>query len=238
MRREPLLTVAMLRQLRFLPTASDRQLQALLSQMSLHRVPRRTLLFSESAPPTIVSLVVSGTVRLTRRDHAGKAALITVLCPGDLCGTTALLSGTPSVLCAEAASDCWVATWRLDVFGRVLLQAADADFPAVLGGILTPWLGLIDRYSQFQRIEVLPRLALALKELAHKCGVRDARGTILSAPLTHQDFADLVGAARQQITVHLKTLEQRDLILRQDGKLIVQQRLLESGIADLMTKED
>ena len=47
MARTPTLTVPTLRRMRVLPGASDQQLGTLLNQMTLERVTRRTILFTE-----------------------------------------------------------------------------------------------------------------------------------------------------------------------------------------------
>jgi CRP/FNR family transcriptional regulator len=228
MAREPILNVTTLRRLKAFPWASDQQLEKLLSQMTLQRVERRTPLFHEGAAPEALYLLVSGVVKLSLRNSEGEDVLISLICPGELFGITALMPGMQRAFRSEAFSDCWVAALRPETLVTTLLGVPFSDFSAMMGCTTGRWFALLYRYAHFQGLNLRQRLAMALLELAQKFGVQDARGTILILQVTHEDLADLVGASRQKVTEHMKELERQQAILRDGRKLIVQpQRLQE-----------
>jgi len=229
MAREPVLNVTTLRRLKALSWATDQQLEQLISHMSLRRVERRTVLFTEGAPSDDLYLLVSGVVKLSLRGLEGEAVLVSLVCPGELFGITSLMPGVQQrAFRSEAFSDCWVGVLRPETFVTTLLGVPFADFTAMMGSTISRWFDLLYRYAHFQGLSLRQRLALALLELAQKFGVQDARGTILILQLTHEDLADLVGASRQKVTEHMKELERQQLILRDGRKLIVlPQRLQE-----------
>lgn len=221
MTREPVLNVTTLRRLKALPWASDQQLQQLIAQMSLKRIDRRTVLFVEAGPSEHLYLLVSGVVKLTLRNLAGEDVLVSLIAPGELFGITSLMPGMQRAFRSEAFSDCWVAMVHSEVFVTTLLGVPFADFSAMMGSTVNRWFTLLYRYTHFQGLGLRQRLALALLELAKKFGVQDARGTILILQLTHEDFADLVGASRQKVTEHLNELERQQCLLRDGRRLIV-----------------
>ena len=228
MAREPILNVTTLRRLRALPWASDRQLEQLLTHMSLQRVERRTPLFTEGAQSDVLYLLVSGVVKLSLRGLEGEDVLVSLICPGEFFGITALMPGMQRAFRSEAFSDCWVGTVLADTFVTTLLGVPFADFSALMGTTVNRWFNLLYRYAHFQGLGLRQRLAMALLELAQKFGVQDARGTILILQLTHEDLADLIGASRQKVTEHMRELERQQLILHDGRKLIVlPQRLQE-----------
>ena len=221
MAREPILNVITLRRLKALPWASDRQLEQLLAHMSLQRVERRTALFDEGTPSSALYLLISGVVKLSLRSLEGEDVLVSLICPGEFFGITALMPGMQRAFRSEAFSDCWVGIVPADTFVTTLLGVPFADFSALMGTTVDRWFSLLYRYAHFQGLGLRQRLAMALLELAQKFGVQDDRGTILILQLTHEDLADLVGASRQKVTEHMKELERQQLLLRDGRKLIV-----------------
>jgi CRP/FNR family cyclic AMP-dependent transcriptional regulator len=231
MAREPILNVTTLRRLKALPWASDRQLEQLLAHMSLQRVERRTALFNEGTPSDALYFLVSGVVKLSLRSLEGEDVLISLICPGEFFGITALMPGMQRAFRSEAFSDCWVGMIQADTFVTTLLGVPFRDFSSLMGTTVNRWFSLLYRYAHFQGLGLRQRLAMALLELAQKFGVQDDRGTILILQLTHEDLADLIGASRQKVTEHMKELERQQLILRDGRKLIVLPHRLQEMIS-------
>lgn len=233
MAREPILTLSTLRRLKAFPWASDQQLEKLLSQTTLRRVERRTILFTEGAPSDALYLLVSGVVKLSLKNREGENVLVSLICPGELFGITSLMPGMQRAFRSEAFSDCWIAALRPETFVTTALGVPFSDFSAVMGSTVNRWFALLYRYAHFQGLSLRQRLALALLELAQKFGVQDARGTILILPVTHETLADLVGASRQKVTEHMKELERQQCLLRDGRKLIVLPQRLQEIVGSL-----
>jgi CRP-like cAMP-binding protein len=237
MAREPVLNVTTVRRLKAFPWASDPQLEKLIPHMSLRRVERRTVLFTEGAVSDSLYLLVSGVVKLSLRSPENEQVLVSLIRPGELFGITSLMSGMRRAFRSEAFSDCWVGSIRADSFVTTLLGVPFADFSVILESTVGRWFALLYRYTHFQGLSLRQKLALALLELAQKFGVQDTRGTILILQLTHEDLADLVGASRQKVTEHMKELERQQLILRDGRKLIVLPQRLRAMTGLELTEE-
>jgi CRP/FNR family cyclic AMP-dependent transcriptional regulator len=221
MARTPVLNVPTLRRLKALPWASDRQLEQLIPHLTLQRVERQSVLFSEGEHGQFLYLLISGAAKLSLHSAEGEEVLVSLIAPGEFFGITCLLSETSRGFHCEAFSDCWIASIRPDTFVTILLGVPFTEFSAFMSSTVSRWAALLDRYSRFQGFGLQQRLALALLELAQKFGVQDDRGTILVLQLTHDDLANLVGASRQKVTEHIKELERQEALLRDGRRLIV-----------------
>lgn len=224
------MNVTTLRRLRALPWASDSQLERLLPHMTLQRVDRRTVLFTEGSQSNSLYLLVSGVVKLSLHGLEDEEVLVSLISPGEFFGITSLMSGLRRGFHGVAFSDCWIAVVKPEALVSALLGISFPDFSALMGSTVNRWAALLYRYTRFQGLSLRQRLAMALLELAQKFGVQDDRGTILILQLTHEDLADLVGASRQKVTEHIKELERLQVILREGRKLIVMPDRLQEQI--------
>jgi CRP/FNR family cyclic AMP-dependent transcriptional regulator len=68
---------------------------------------------------------------------------------------------------------------------------------------------------------ITERLANLLLHLADLYGVKDPDGILIGAAFTHADLAHMVGATRQWVTISLRRLQDRDVLLVRKPKIIV-----------------
>ena len=87
-------------------------LEALDSVKNSVTVPRDTVLFREGQPARGVLVVCEGRVRLTVCSDDGKRLLLRVAEPGEVLGLSAVLSGTPFEMTAQAIEPCQIAMVR------------------------------------------------------------------------------------------------------------------------------
>jgi CRP/FNR family transcriptional regulator, cyclic AMP receptor protein len=68
---------------------------------------------------------------------------------------------------------------------------------------------------------ITERLAHLLLHLVELYGVKDPNGTLIGAAFTHADLAHMVGATRQWITISLKRLNDKNVLIVRKSKIIV-----------------
>lgn len=68
---------------------------------------------------------------------------------------------------------------------------------------------------------ITERLAHLLLHLVDLYGIKVADGTLISAAFTHADLAHMVGATRQWVTISLKRLEKRNVLISRKSQIIV-----------------
>jgi CRP/FNR family cyclic AMP-dependent transcriptional regulator len=70
---------------------------------------------------------------------------------------------------------------------------------------------------------ITERLAHLLLHLADLYGVEDPDGVLIGAALTHADLAHMVGATRQWVTISLKRLHDKNVLVVRKSKIILRQ---------------
>jgi CRP-like cAMP-binding protein len=68
---------------------------------------------------------------------------------------------------------------------------------------------------------ITERLAHLLLHLTELYGVDDPEGILIGAAFTHADLAHMVGATRQWVTISLKRLQDRDIVVSRKSRIVV-----------------
>jgi CRP-like cAMP-binding protein len=84
---------------------------------------------------------------------------------------------------------------------------------------------------------ITERLAHLLLHLVELYGTKDPEGILIGAAFTHADLAHMVGATRQWVTISLKRLHDKNILVVRKSKIIVRRpdalRDMRGGTADL-----
>ena len=68
---------------------------------------------------------------------------------------------------------------------------------------------------------ITERLAQLLLHLVDLYGVKDPDGILISGAFTHTDLAHMVGATRQWVTISLKRLHEKNVVISRDSRIVV-----------------
>ena len=213
--------VRALRKLKSLSWLGPDRLDRLSAALTVRKVKKRDVIFYEKEVSNQVYILLSGVAKLTSLGKEEDRVLVALLAAGEVFGISSLLAEMQRPFRCDAFTDCRVGVISPEVFVDIVLGIPFADFRRTMEVTAGRWWGMVLRYASSVGLGLRERLAAALLELATKFGVNDARGTILSLPLTHEDLADLVGASRQKITEHLNEFERQRVIMREGRRLIV-----------------
>jgi len=197
------------------------KLKRLSAALEFRKVKKHEVIFYEKEVANQMYLLLSGVAKLTFVGKDQERVLVALVAAGEIFGVSSLLTEVQRPFRCDAFTDCRVGTIAPEEFVKIVLGIPFADFSRMMECTVGRWWGMLLRYTSFLGLGLRERLAAALLELGSKFGVRDARGTILSLPLTHEDLAELVGASRQRITEHLNEFERQQVILREGRRLIV-----------------
>ena len=197
------------------------KLKRLASALAIRNVKKREVIFYDKEIANRMYLLLSGVAKLTLLGKDEERVLVALVAAGEVFGVSSLLAEMHRPFRCDAFTDCRVGMLSPELFVDIVLGVSFAEFSQTMECTVGRWWGMVLRYTSFLGLGLRERLASALLELASKFGVRDARGTILSLPLTHEDLAELVGASRQRITEHLNEFERQQVILREGRRLIV-----------------
>lgn len=197
------------------------KLTHLAAAMSVWRFQRRERIFTRNEVAKNLYILLAGAAKLSAFNKAQEPVLVTLMPPGEIFGISALLPAAVHQFQCDAFTDCVLARIDAQQFVRITLGISLLDFRTVMGIAAGQPMDLLTRYLMMLRLPVQDRLLTAFAELSFKFGARHEQGTLLTIPLTHQDLADLVGATRQIITLHLRDLERDGAIIRDRRRLIL-----------------
>jgi CRP/FNR family transcriptional regulator, cyclic AMP receptor protein len=188
-------------------------------------------LFQRGASADMLMLITSGVVKVYCSEGESRRFLVELAGPGDIIGYADFLD-VKGRRCqafeAEALTNCSVAL--------VVRQRITKQLETLESSVLVPmierinrfWTTLAYRYAVLMSFTYRERLELALIDVAQRFGVKDARGTMLSLELGHQEWAEMIGSSRPMVSRLLAQMIEAGMIVR-EGKLYI---LLKDGGLD------
>ncbi len=208
--------------------------------MKLREIRRRhTVIIDGQAEH--VYLIVSGFVKVTTETSQPERLFIGLIGPGELFGLAAFLPEANHRYRCDAFSDCSVAEFPAEKFAQLALGIPIDNLRSIMSMTMGRWWWGIPLWSmRTTRMSLEDRLGALLVELSRKFGLRDSRGMIINARLTHADLAALLGCARTKLTTVINHLEATGMVMRTEGRFIVADTLracVDSLAVDMSQKE-
>jgi CRP/FNR family transcriptional regulator len=153
---------------------------------------RGDLIFSEGSPPDHFYVIASGRVKVFKTAPSGKDVILEIFGVGDPLGAVAVYEGWPFPASAVAVDDTTCITITRSAF-FALLEAHPTLVRGLLLGLTHRLIELTNRLAELSGARVEPRLARLFLKLAADVGTPGKDGTIVPAPLSRQELADLTG---------------------------------------------
>jgi CRP/FNR family transcriptional regulator, cyclic AMP receptor protein len=184
------------------------------------RYTKRFRLFLQGAPADVLMLIVNGVVKVHCTQPDGRRFLVELAGPGDLIGYVDVYDARGrhcQAFEAQALTNCAVALMSRQRIVK-LLEAADHRLLLDLFERLNSfWAGIARHYASFMTLSYRERLEAMLAEVASRFGVRDARGTLLTLELGHDDWAEMIGSSRPMVSRLLAEMVENQVLSR-EGK--------------------
>ncbi len=195
------------------------------------RYARRFRLFLQGAPGDVLMIIINGVVKVHCAQPDGRRFLVELAGPGDIIGYVNRLDARGrhcQAFGAQALTNCAVALVSRQ---RILKLFGDSDHATMISlfeRLNTFWGSVVHRYASLMTLSYRERLEAVLAEVAARFGVKDARGTLLTLELGHDDWAEMIGSSRPMVSrLIAEMIEHR--VLAREGKRYI---LLADGGAD------
>ena len=167
---------------------------------------RGELIAGPDAPPNLVCLVHSGTVRIYQVRRDGRPQTLALLRAGHLFGTSPLIGAAQRAAFARMLDDGEICELVAEEFVRILAgRPASAEQVLVL--LLRQLVRLEQESTRLLGRDIRGRLASVLLQLAEE------HAGELPERLTHDELARLVGTSRETITRTLVQFAERGLVV-------------------------
>jgi len=188
----------------------------------------------------LLYVLLSGEVRLYYGTDTGERLLVSIVRSGQMFGSIDFqdMDATPQqeqLFTAQTLSRSKVAVIARARVTRLLHDLPGPELTRIVQREHAKWMALSCRLLTFMTQDVRSRLAHTIAEISKAFGIADARGKLIALRLSHEDFAELVGASRPMVSKHLKDFATRGIFVKQNGRYIV---LREDALADLAASRE
>ena len=181
---------------------------------------RGQTLFSQGAKHDGIWLIESGRIRVFYISPLGREITLAYWHPGNFVGGPEVFGGGVHQWSGVASSNCSV----VHLPGRALRTLA-VEIPNLAIGLIEGLTFKGKCYSALAQMlgtrSITQRLAHLLLHLVELYGVEDADGTVIAAAFTHADIAHMVGATRQWVTISLKRMQEKGIVLTKRSQIVV-----------------
>jgi len=214
-------TFALLRRIPFFDGLSDKEFSDMKHIFIEKNYARNKTILLEEDTLNYMYIILSGKVKVVHSGMDGKEHIVAIHKKGDFFGEMALLDGKTSPATVVALEDTSVTIISKNDFEKFLLRN-----DKILRQTVSVLCNRLRESWMMIKVLSLPnaedRVRAVLNILSNYYGFRDARGTVLSSNLTHQNIADYSLVSRETVTRlmnrlvkdgEIEILENRDIVL-------------------------
>lgn len=184
------------------------------------KVSKGTILFVENDPANSIYFIRKGKVRLSKSSVDGKELVLGIRKSGDLFPPVALFRKTNYPATAEMIEDGEVV-----IISNTDLEQLIIRYPEI-GVSIIQILGerLHTANSKLKDMTLygkLGALASTLINLSEEYGRNSEDGICIELTLTHQELANFIGAARENVNRMMSILERNETLTMKRGKICI-----------------
>ncbi len=199
---------------------SPRERETVLRRGRRRVLNRGQTLFNQGAKHDGIYLIETGRIRVFYSAPSGREITLAYWHPGNFVGGPEVFGGGMHQWSGIATSNSSV----VQLPGQEL-RALVTEVPNLAIGLIEGLTFKGKCYSALAQMlgtrSITERLAHLLLHLVELYGVKDAEGTLIGAAFTHADLAHMVGATRQWVTISLKRMQAKDIVLSRKSRIVV-----------------
>jgi CRP/FNR family transcriptional regulator, cyclic AMP receptor protein len=181
---------------------------------------RGQTLFSQGSRHDGIFLIETGRIRVFYTAPSQREITLAYWLPGHFVGGPEIFGGGVHQWSGIASSNSSV----VHLPGKTLRQLV-VEVPRLAIGLIEGLTFKGKCYSALAQMlgtrSVTERLAQLLLHLIDLYGVEDDAGVLISAAFTHADLAHMVGATRQWVTISLKRLQEKDVVISNKSRIVI-----------------
>ncbi|BCU82750.1 anaerobic regulatory protein [Polycladomyces abyssicola] len=186
----------------------------------LRHYRKHSTIFVEGQPFRTVYFIQSGIVKVTRVEKNGNEQVMGLLHKGDMFPHVGFFGDSPYPGTAVTVTDCQLLAISMDDFDR-LLDSNPLIAKSVMKMMDQRLLYLQRRLQEVISGDVHRKVVITLLRLVEEYGTQREDGVFVSIPLTHQDFANMLGMSRESVNRVLNQLKKDQLLdINRKGILI------------------
>jgi CRP/FNR family transcriptional regulator/CRP/FNR family cyclic AMP-dependent transcriptional regulator len=181
---------------------------------------RNEVIFHRDDPGTMLFIIRRGRVKISLQNEDGSEVTLALFGPGDFFGEMSLLDDLPRSATATALEATEVVT-----LGREQFLAAVEQHPQIAAQVMAALSWRLRNADQMIEDiitrDISARLARKLVELGEQHGTPVTDGIEVSAHLTQQDLASMVGATRESVNKVLRAYIVRGWVTVDGHRMVI-----------------
>ncbi len=201
-------------------TLSPRDRETVLRRGRRKVLNRGQTLFNQGTKHDGIYLIETGRIRVFYSAPSGREITLAYWHPGNFVGGPEVFGGGVHQWSGVATSNSCV----VQLPGKEL-RALVTEVPNLAIGLIEGLTFKGKCYSALAQMlgtrSITERLAHLLLHLVELYGVKDEEGTLIGAAFTHADLAHMVGATRQWVTISLKRMQEKDIVVSRKSRIVV-----------------
>jgi CRP-like cAMP-binding protein len=217
----PAVDTALLRRNSLFAVLNDAEMEAMLELGKVRRAVAEERIFTKGDPGDSLYAILRGRVAVQTESDEAKVMLLNILDAGALFGEIAMLDGgerTATVVAQEPTE-----LLRIDRRDFMPFLSQRADLCIRLMAVLCErvrWTSAIIEDTVF--LNVPRRLAKRILMLAQSYGRTTDTGTRITAFVSQEDLANMLGVSRESVNKTLKSFQAAGAITYRNGFIVVQ----------------
>jgi CRP-like cAMP-binding protein len=181
-------------------------------------------LFLQGSTADVGFWILSGLVKIYSPNADGTRVVVALMGPGEFAGFTDYVEPNgrrAQAFEAEAVTKTSVAVFSRDFVKKALQKLNPTQLVEALEKFNTSWSSMATSYAQFLGMSFRDRLQTVFANLATRFAVKDARGTLLTVELSHDDLAEMIASSRPMVSRLIAEMMSQRLIDRQGKHYIL-----------------
>ncbi|MBI2031701.1 MAG: Crp/Fnr family transcriptional regulator [Candidatus Levybacteria bacterium] len=174
------------------------------AQFKTHAIKKGRTFLKAGDTPRGVYFIKKGYARIYSVSSGGKELTLVIYQPGEFFPVVWTFTSKPSIYYYEALSDLEISIAPRLQFVKFTKENPDV-YEEVLRGIIERFQNALKRMQYLTFGNVRSRIASVFLIYAERFGVKKVEGEIqLPVPFTHSDIANIVGVARETVSIEIK----------------------------------
>ncbi|WP_124726778.1 Crp/Fnr family transcriptional regulator [Staphylospora marina] len=210
----------LLRSVSLFQELSDEELERIREIASHRRYNKKNIIFVEGDKKTAIYLIQDGIVKTYKTDENGHEHIVSLLQSGDLFPHTGFFHSSPYPATAETITDTRLIAIPVHEFEELVISTPAIAIKVMRAMSEKIW-ELQTKLQELTGHDAQHRGLFFLLKLAENYGETLNGSVHINIPMTHQEFASVIGTTRETVNRLLNRLRKEGLVEMKRNKLII-----------------
>ncbi len=181
-------------------------------------------IFLKGSTADVIFWVLTGLVKVCYPNTNGTRVVVKLAGPGDIIGFAATVDTAgrhTQAFESEAVTKSSVALFTRDHVVKTLQGLNPQKLVSLIETLNCSWSATYSFYARFLGLSFRERLDIIFAQIAHRFGVKDSRGILLTPELSHEALAEMICSSRPMVSRLITEMVKQRVIARQGKHYIL-----------------